>query len=485
MKQMRKIISGLVILASLCFAVVPLDSFAAETGASNLMFDAMPGISSKILPADKKISVSMSLTIDIGKLSTYCGDSNMTSFKWSVGEDVSGLDAWPATFVINFDRSQVIQTKTSTQTITAITGPGSDDSFDGAYASPLNFYGLIECPNGTDIAESARVGVTVGSGAPQYSCIGPDSTGKNVYICSASNLSNCSDAPQCGGKTCSQVSVSLCGKEASTQTPNPSTTPSTGGPGGSGTSQTYSFSIDNPIKGGPNDLFEIINILTKWLLNISIPIAVLFILWAGFLMLTAGATPAKFDKGKTILKNVVIGLAVIFIGRGFITLIFSIIELGATGTGTPTTQNGNIVSNGTVGGECKTASNCNSGLTCDNGMCKRPTGNLNGEPCLGGAQCVTGYSCDLTSAGTKTIDGQKVGSCFAQTRSSIGMRCSGEGQSTCADGLVCISTACSRPGGNFQGDPCLSSGFCSTGLKCDDTKTTSIDGRLYGQCVSR
>ena len=99
---------------------------------------------------------------------------------------------------------------------------------------------------------------------------------------------------------------------------------------GATASKSYVFNITNPLKGGPNDLFDIINIVTKWIIYISVPLAVLWIMYAGFLMLTAGPTPANFQKGRDILKYVVIGLAIIFIGKGFVTLIISIIQLGGT-----------------------------------------------------------------------------------------------------------------------------------------------------------
>jgi len=58
----------------------------------------------------------------------------------------------------------------------------------------------------------------------------------------------------------------------------------------------------------------------------------MFILYAGFLMLTAGPNPGKVKQARTIIWNVVLALAIIFIGRGFITLIKSVIELGGGGS---------------------------------------------------------------------------------------------------------------------------------------------------------
>ena len=95
-------------------------------------------------------------------------------------------------------------------------------------------------------------------------------------------------------------------------------------------SKSYIFNITNPLKGGPNDLFEIITIVTQWIIYIAVPLAVLWIMYAGFLMLTAGPKPENFKKGKDILWYTILGLAIIFIGKGFVTLIISIIQLGGT-----------------------------------------------------------------------------------------------------------------------------------------------------------
>ncbi len=207
----------------------------------------------------------------------------------------------------------------------------------------------------------------------------------------------------------------------------------TGGtsPGGGGTipateDKTYSFEITNPLKGGPNDLFDIINIVTQWIMYISIPLAVLFIMYAGFLMLTAGPFPDHFQKGRDILKFTILGLAIIFIGKGFVSLIISVIQLG--GESPPTTQIPNNAGSGgnnadprvcgpnftcgntsnvcrtnadcdgspkDIGGNCSQKSECMSGLSCSrSNICIYPNGNREGEPCSAGADCVSGLVCN-------------------------------------------------------------------------------------------
>ena len=86
------------------------------------------------------------------------------------------------------------------------------------------------------------------------------------------------------------------------------------------------FDITNPI--GAQDLADVIKTITDAIRNLSIPVAVVMILWAGFNYLTAAGNPAKIQKAGKILLYTAIGLAIVFIGGGFVDLIKSVI--GAT-----------------------------------------------------------------------------------------------------------------------------------------------------------
>lgn len=96
--------------------------------------------------------------------------------------------------------------------------------------------------------------------------------------------------------------------------------------GGAGGSSTTDFSLQ---PYGPKSFTNLLNVIITWIFNIAIPIAVIMIIWSGLLMLTAGAKPAQYEKGKKMLGWAVLGLAVIFIGKGFISLIKSILELSS------------------------------------------------------------------------------------------------------------------------------------------------------------
>ena len=110
------------------------------------------------------------------------------------------------------------------------------------------------------------------------------------------------------------------------------------GPGPTGRPISFDFKFDNPLGGGEQNLLDLINTISRWIFNLAIPIAVIFIIYGGILFLTAGANPTNVDEGKKILKYAVIGLAIVFIGRGFVSLVHSVIKLGDTTTATPTTQ---------------------------------------------------------------------------------------------------------------------------------------------------
>lgn len=83
------------------------------------------------------------------------------------------------------------------------------------------------------------------------------------------------------------------------------------------------FQIQNPL--GSSDFNQLIGKLTDALRNLAIPVGVVMILWAGFNYLTAAGNPTKIQRANKILLYTAIGLAVVFIGGGFVDLIKSII----------------------------------------------------------------------------------------------------------------------------------------------------------------
>ena len=195
---------------------------------------------------------------------------------------------------------------------------------------------------GRELVRSSIVKLTLAQGVyGTYACV----AGDGKYACSPGNLSNCSDVTGCTAQqkqACRSISdSSQCGKPAPTAATHKACQNNscvvvsgagsdtcatnancvTGGGGGS----TNVFNLENPI--GVENFQDLINIIGKWIFNLAIPIAVIIIIYAGVLMLTAGDKPAQFQKGTKALWYAVLGLAVVLIGKGFVTLIQSILNL--------------------------------------------------------------------------------------------------------------------------------------------------------------
>lgn len=259
----------------------------------------------------------------------------------------------------------------------------------------------------------------------------------------------------------------------------------------SGETQNYSFEIPNPLKGGVTDFSSLVKIIAQWIFNLAIPIAVAMIVYAGILFLTSAGDTSKVTKAREVLTYAVVGLAIILIGSGFVTLIQSILELG--GTGQETQQGPGIPegpsedygppATGVVGNKCSRDRDCISVLKCRNDICQRPTGNWVGEPCNGGTSCDVGLACDMTSEGQQAIggpiDGQNLGSCFETSAvgGRIGDICHGDND--CVSGLKC-NQICQRKDGNLDNEACLKT---SNPSNCKSTACKTVGAEVGGFCV--
>lgn len=472
MKTMKKTYAILALVA-ICLALFPTYSRAdAVNGVTAMFFDALPGINPKVLPLDGKIPYTFSMDFDLTALQTYCGANNtFTSFKFSVlenydGKGVSG-EAVLAVHDVTFQRAN---TPIHAEENGIITAKGQILPTNSDYKGPnINryYFGIVDCPNGKRITESSPgIGFVSPQQANTYACVVKDSKSASgyTYICSSKGLPKCDDV-QCGGSTCTLLSAGLCNTAVPADSSGNPVNPAPAVPIPAGQSQTYSYSITNPLVGGPNDLFDIINIVTQWIIYITVPLAVLWIMYAGFLMLTAGPTPANFQKGRDILKYTVMGLAIIFIGKGFVSLIISIIQLGGTGNTPPTTQNsgslpvapgsapltaGTMVY-GCYAGDC-TGSSDSSVYNTFTELSQNPT-------CL-----------NTSCAGTSTNGSQNGSTC-------------NKGFS-CLNGLVCNNNICQNSGGNFVNDPCLKDNNCKGKSTCDLTQKLIVDGQTLGTCIA-
>ena len=83
------------------------------------------------------------------------------------------------------------------------------------------------------------------------------------------------------------------------------------------------FKIENPISS--NSLPELIGKLLNFIFGLSIVIAPLMVLYAGFLMLTAAGDSAKIQKARSILIWTVVAFAIILVAKGAPEVIRSIL----------------------------------------------------------------------------------------------------------------------------------------------------------------
>jgi hypothetical protein len=86
--------------------------------------------------------------------------------------------------------------------------------------------------------------------------------------------------------------------------------------------------IENPLQA--NSFEELVEKIIDFLVKIGIIIAPIFIIFAGFLFLTAGGDPAKINTAKNLILWTLVGIAILLIGKGFISILEQIFEVKET-----------------------------------------------------------------------------------------------------------------------------------------------------------
>lgn len=211
-----------------------------------------------------------------------------------------------------------------------------------------------------------------------YKCP-PDGTPQNVLLQTCQGIGPClsRNNPK---RDCQPLDdKNKCGQKANfTSTPPPGATPppgSTPPPSSGGTTQTFNFSIPNPLV--VDSLGQFVIAIRDWMIMLAIPIAVIMIVYAGLVMLFSRGEPAKIIQARKILTYALVGLAIILIGSGFVSLIESILSIGGSPTGTTPTPTVSVAitpvsgtGTGQVGASCQiiggTSNSCASGLVCTN-----------------------------------------------------------------------------------------------------------------------
>jgi len=86
----------------------------------------------------------------------------------------------------------------------------------------------------------------------------------------------------------------------------------------------FGFKLQNSSRFA--DVAQFVNAISGYVIQIAMALAVILIIYAGVRFILARGNPGEVGKAKTILWYVLIGLAIVIIGRGFISLILSIIS---------------------------------------------------------------------------------------------------------------------------------------------------------------
>ena len=73
------------------------------------------------------------------------------------------------------------------------------------------------------------------------------------------------------------------------------------------------------------DLAILANNIINWLTTVSFALAVLFTMYGGYVIMTAGIKPDRLQHGKDVIKAVVIGLAIILVAWVFINTVLQVL----------------------------------------------------------------------------------------------------------------------------------------------------------------
>lgn len=92
---------------------------------------------------------------------------------------------------------------------------------------------------------------------------------------------------------------------------------------GEGGTPIEGFTLESPI--GETSIAAILDNVINFLLIIAAPIAIIMTIWAGFLFMTGGGNQEKVKQARQTLFYVVIGVAVLILSKGVVSLINSLL----------------------------------------------------------------------------------------------------------------------------------------------------------------
>ena len=96
-------------------------------------------------------------------------------------------------------------------------------------------------------------------------------------------------------------------------------------PSGSGcTPSTDTWTLPNPLNACSFE--DLVMRIANWLYMVMIPLSTIMILYAAFLFMTSAGDEEKIKKARRALTWALVGIGIIIIGAGFVSLIRSILE---------------------------------------------------------------------------------------------------------------------------------------------------------------
>lgn len=84
----------------------------------------------------------------------------------------------------------------------------------------------------------------------------------------------------------------------------------------------------SPTQGGCGipQFIKLASGIIRWTVQfLAIPLAVLFIIYGGFVIMTAGGNPSRMEEGKKIMKAAVIGLIIALLSALIVTTVFRLL----------------------------------------------------------------------------------------------------------------------------------------------------------------
>ncbi len=204
----------------------------------------------------------------------------------------------------------------------------------------------------------------------------------------------------------------------------------TGTTGGTTGTTDGEYELPNPLDA--ESFEDLVNSIAEWFYTISIPLASIVILYAGALFMTSGGDEEKIKKAKRALTWAIVGITIIIIGAGFITLIKDILGTDESSS----SQEGSSLPGS--GSECVGEG---QGCTTSGGG----TGTCSWEGALGKFTCSGGpggSSC-VSEGGSCITSGGKLGTCAweAATKKFV---C----EQLCSS-CVSAGQSCTTPGGKL------------------------------------